>query len=87
MKCWCFNKSARLTHQSESIAYPRKLIALDVRHGKQRINEVFYLLRDAAVVESGADVLAGGDEVHALFEGNAGGDLRCAFGCRCAFLV
>ena len=66
---------------------PREQIASDVRHGKQRINEVFYFLCDAVVVEGGADVLPGGDEVRSLFEGYFGGETCGARGCRCEFLV
>ena len=43
--------------------------------------------RDAVVVDGGADVLAGGDEVRTLFEGYFGGDLGGARGCRCEFTM
>ena len=54
--------------------------------GEQSYHHSLYLLRDAVVLERGADVLAGGDEVCAFFEGNGEGDVGGALGggCECS---
>jgi hypothetical protein len=44
-------------------------------------------LPNTVVLEGGADVFAGGDEVHAFFEGNVGGDAGGALGGGCEVLV
>ena len=54
---------------------------------KQSRHEIVNFSGDAVVVEGGADVLAGGDEVRSLFEGYFGGDTCGARGCRCEFTM
>lgn len=43
--------------------------------GEQSCHQFLDLLGNAVVVEGGADVFAGGDEVYVLFEGDGGGAL------------
>ena len=53
--------------------------------GEQSCHQFLNLLRDAVVVERGADVFARGDEVHVFFEENVGGDAGGALGGGCEF--